>query len=904
MATQEEVLAKQLEILSRFDGVEADTKAALDAVEDLHNVYTNNTAIQPDFYGAAVGDICLPNGDFAPNLKKIVESLGTIGEDSEKLEGKTLDEIQSVILSALQGGVPESLNTLSKLATSINNDPNFISTISTALANKYSKSEFTGAVGDGALDGRYYAKSEIDANIYSKTQTDTLLDAKQRVLNEGSFQNGDKTKLDGIATGAKNQIATEVPVTPNGNMTSTNVQAALEELQNDVNNAAVIDDTKETFDNTWSGSKISSTMASKSYVTSALDGFNVSPVNKPVIISPTNGTTDFIGSIVCTYGTTDKFVKEQDYVKWLAGNSDFSVIYDSYEGSSNLLSWTPNIGLPLKNVYVKVVHGSDGHRSIESDTVMFTTPNIFVQTPTITINGEPDEVAESPTITLSDFAVYNGSDIHESSSYKITKVSDGSLVHQSLNDETNLLTYTVPAGLLETDTDYVFEAWQTGETYGNSTAVSKTITTKETFKVVFGRIWNVTADTYKRYKYGMPTLSAPTELEFSSWLSPTDERVNDDDTSVPSDLTTELDTNVNLPFANISRKVVDTTSNVTAFDHSTAPAATEQIMTQIEKTYYIQALVVADGNEYDIQLVSTTPFTIDVVNDLGFTTITSITCFNPTAGISSGTVAGNVISSAIHPAFVWHDDSIADLTFIGSFPSISGRSTFGADATSDITISTARTQHTSFGTNFNQHDIWNNFLLQILAYVERGTNYLEGSLTKWDGYARSGLGESDVQNTGLTLSLQNKTGVIKDGSSNIIANSYRGIENYHSNLRMWIDGININATRIYLAKAGSAYASDTDASPYFDSGYNGPSSSGNIEKWQAGTFIPDPTTGGDSTTQVTDYMYGSATGFKVLFFGGILYNPGLSGLSSWSGNNDSTTAAWTIVSRSSLRKFF
>ena len=256
MATVEEVLNKQLEILGKFDNVEADTQTALNAVSALHSEYTNNTAIQPDFYGAAVGDISLPNGDDAPNLKKIMEALGTIGEDSNKLDGKTLPEIETVILNALQGAVPDDLNTLGKVANAINNDPNFMVTMQSALDDKYSKSEFIGPTGDGALDGRYYVKSEVDANIYSKSESDTLLDDKQRVLNEGAFQNGDKTKLDGIQTGAKNQNASEVPVNATGDISSTNVQAALEELQTDVNNSATIDDTTVSFNNTWSSSKI------------------------------------------------------------------------------------------------------------------------------------------------------------------------------------------------------------------------------------------------------------------------------------------------------------------------------------------------------------------------------------------------------------------------------------------------------------------------------------------------------------------------------------------------------------------------------------------------------------------------------------------------------------------------
>lgn len=45
----------------------------------------------------------------------------------------------------------------------------------------------------------------------------------------------DGTKLDGIETGATaDQLASEVPVTPSGNLSSTNTQAALEELQSDI----------------------------------------------------------------------------------------------------------------------------------------------------------------------------------------------------------------------------------------------------------------------------------------------------------------------------------------------------------------------------------------------------------------------------------------------------------------------------------------------------------------------------------------------------------------------------------------------------------------------------------------------------------------------------------------------
>jgi hypothetical protein len=329
-------------------------------------------------------------------------------------------------------------------------------------------------------------------------------------------------------------------------------------------------------------------------------------------------------------------------------------------------------------------------------------------------------------------------------------------------------------------------------------------------------------------------------------------------------------------------------------------------MTEIEKCYYIDVIIESDSKEYDVKIVSSQPFSVDAINDLGFESVTSITAWNPTAGISSGTVVGNVITSALHPAFVWHDGSEADYTYVGSFHSVSGRSTFGTGVkgTNNITLPTARTQHTAFGTNFNQHDIWNNSLVQLLAYIERGSNYLEQSGTKFDGLSWYGSASSYPYDNGLTLSLENRTGVILDTSDRVIANSYRGIENYHSALWVWIDGININGGVCHLAKAGATFASDTDAVPYFASGYTtrNTASWASIEKWHAGTFIPHPTAGGTTSTKVTDQMYGN-TGWRVLQFGGTLINGGVSGLSCWDGSNDSSAAGWYVVSRASFRKF-
>ena len=448
-------------------------------------------------------------------------------------------------------------------------------------------------------------------------------------------------------------------------------------------------------------------------------------------------------------------------------------------------------------------------------------------------------------------------------------------------------------------TDTTTNANQWKGTSGTVIPVSKT-------DFLFGRIWNITDDVYKRIGLTPSKFSATTENEFTSWLSPVASRVNDSDVAIASDLTIELDTNTNLPFMYMNRKVVSNTGVVSTFNHATAPTATQQIMTEIPKCYYIDALVVSDGKEYDVKLTSISPFDVDVITDLGFTSVTSVTCFNPTSGISSGTVLGNVITAALHPAFVWATGAEVTHTYVGSFHSVTGRSTFGTGVrpTASITLPTARTQHTGFGTNFNQHDFWNNGLVQLLAYIERGSNYLEQSGTKWDGNSSTYVSQTSYdQDNGLTLALQNKTGTILNGSSKVIANSYRGIENYHSALWVFIDGININDGICYLAKAGSTFVSDIATSPYFASGYTATTTSSwqNINKWQAGTFIPHTTAGGTTSTKVSDQMYG-ATGWRVLLFGGYLSLAGFSGLSCWIGSAASSGLSWSFVSRARFRK--
>lgn len=226
---------------------------------------------------------------------------------------------------------------------------------------------------------------------------------------------------------------------------------------------------------TWSSQKISNELSS----------LDISPINKPAITSPISGTTDYIGSITSTYSTSDYYEGLQTKVIWeCALDATFNDIIDSYEGSDNLTSWTPTIGLPLTQVFIRTKQISDGHRSTFSDTVSFTTPNIFVQAPTITIAGTPNNIPKNPKITLSAFSVFNGTDTQDLSDYQVIKVSDGTIVWESSNNTTDLLSITT--GDLEISTQYKFRARQKGQVYGYSSWVETTATTAAVFTPTIG----------------------------------------------------------------------------------------------------------------------------------------------------------------------------------------------------------------------------------------------------------------------------------------------------------------------------------------------------------------------------------------------------------------------------------
>lgn len=201
-------------------------------------------------------------------------------------------------------------------------------------------------------------------------------------------------------------------------------------------------------------------------------------INKPVIISPANLTVDYIGTITSTYNTISFYVGLQTHVIWeCALDANFTNIIDRYEGSNNLTSWTLDVGgLNKTQLFVRTKQISDGHISDFSDVISFTTPNIFIKVPTISISGNLSELVLTPTISLSAFRVFNGTDTHVSTDYQVVNKATGAVKWESLGNTVDKLSITT--GQLDIQTKYTFRARLNGQTYGSSAWVEVTGTTK------------------------------------------------------------------------------------------------------------------------------------------------------------------------------------------------------------------------------------------------------------------------------------------------------------------------------------------------------------------------------------------------------------------------------------------
>ena len=107
---------------------------------------------------------------------------------------RTIDVLETI--NALSGLAPATLNSLEKLATALNNDAGFFTSVTTALSNKAETSTtYTRSATNTLLDAKVDDTEMTDYAL--KTDVTTAVSTKQATLSTGTASTGSQSILSG-----------------------------------------------------------------------------------------------------------------------------------------------------------------------------------------------------------------------------------------------------------------------------------------------------------------------------------------------------------------------------------------------------------------------------------------------------------------------------------------------------------------------------------------------------------------------------------------------------------------------------------------------------------------------------------------------------------------------------------
>ena len=246
--------------------------------------------------------------------------------------------------------------------------------------------------------------------------------------------------------------------------------------------------------------------------------------------------------------------------------------------------------------------------------------------------------------------------------------------------------------------------------------------------------------------------------------------------------------------------------------------------------------------------------------------------------------------------YVYADDKLSSVS--GKYPVVG------------ITRAQARQLASNRGSGWRQFDFALLSAIQMLYIVEQQSLFSQnktGDGNTNGSYLTSSSNQTDSPHTiaGASNALgngstDNVTGAGVSAKPGVSFMSYRGIENLYGNAWSWIDGININigtAGTVYVSNNAANFADDTSTN-YSLLTSSFPTTTGYPSNFLALDyyFLPSNSSGGSTTTYLTDYGYRSASLNRVLVAGGRASNAGNAGVvyldsSSGSANRDRSVSA-------------
>ena len=210
-------------------------------------------------------------------------------------------------------------------------------------------------------------------------------------------------------------------------------------------------------------------------------------IRRPAILAPLQGAINYEGTIVVS-----AYEPHEDYFYGAANtltiaialDSDFNNIHQLIDVENPVgeqsIAWTP---IATTTFFVMASYTSDGHNSRFSPVTTFSTGTPVILTPTIDVYGAPDRVRNEALITLSPFACDPvGALEYDSTDIEIVRTADSVIVHSVQVAIGISRQYTVPAGVLDPNTEYQFKARDSAGIYVSDFA-TLTATTREEFVI-------------------------------------------------------------------------------------------------------------------------------------------------------------------------------------------------------------------------------------------------------------------------------------------------------------------------------------------------------------------------------------------------------------------------------------
>jgi len=188
-------------------------------------------------------------------------------------------------------------------------------------------------------------------------------------------------------------------------------------------------------------------------------------IEQPSITSPTDGETDFTGTITSSpFTTTQTFCGNHDFSDWeIASDENFTnIVESSYHDTTNLTSYTPTNLDPSTTYYVRVRYSSDNHISPWSEQVQFTTAANYIETPTVSCSTGDSLY---PTFNLTPFNTFGYTDNWQSTDWEIATDSDFNNVIRSYTETNpdNQDTWSITDDLLSINSTYYVRARYNGD---------------------------------------------------------------------------------------------------------------------------------------------------------------------------------------------------------------------------------------------------------------------------------------------------------------------------------------------------------------------------------------------------------------------------------------------------------